>query len=224
MENVNYFDLTVLTLVALLGLKGLFKGFTKELFGLIGIVGGVFIASRLAKDTGDLVNGIIPIDNEKTLLLAGFVVSLIIFWIIAYILGNLVAKALDLSGLGIFDRIFGFLFGAGKIFLIFSIIAYAVTNVKTINDQIKPKLKESILFPMLVSTGGYIIKLDTSSLTKEVGEKINEAVDSTKETIKKIASEEIKQKVLEQKELKQKELEKKAEELEKQLKETSSEK
>lgn len=220
MENINYFDLTVLTLVSLLGLKGLFKGFTKELFGLIGIVGGVFISSRLAKDTGDLVNGLIPMDNEKTILLVGFVVSLVIFWVVAYIVGNLVSKALDLSGFGIFDRIFGFLFGAGKIFLIFSIIAYAVTNVKAINKQLKPKLKDSIVFPALVSTGGYIIKLDTGSLTKDVSEKINKAVDSTKETIKEITKEELKQKALENNE----ELQKKAEELEKQLKETSSEK
>lgn len=220
MENINYFDLTVLTLVSLLGLKGLFKGFTKELFGLIGIVGGVFISSRLAKDTGDLVNGLIPMDNEKTILLVGFVVSLVIFWVVAYIVGNLVSKALDLSGFGIFDRIFGFLFGAGKIFLIFSIIAYAVTNVKAINKQLKPKLKDSIVFPALVSTGGYIIKLDTGSLTKDVGDKINQAVDSTKETIKEITKEELKQKALEN----NKELQKKAEELEKQLKETSSEK
>lgn len=220
MENINYFDLTVLTLVSLLGLKGLFKGFTKELFGLIGIVGGVFISSRLAKDTGDLVNGLIPMDNEKTILLVGFVVSLVIFWVVAYIVGNLVSKALDLSGFGIFDRIFGFLFGAGKIFLIFSIIAYAVTNVKAINKQLKPKLKDSIVFPALVSTGGYIIKLDTGSLTKDVGDKINQAVDSTKETIKEITKEELKQKALENNE----ELQKKAEELEKQLKETSSEK
>lgn len=209
MENLNYIDIAVLSLVTLLGLKGLFKGFTKELFGLIGLIGGVFVASRIAKDTGNLVNGLIPLDNEKTALLIGFVISLIAFWIIAYILGTVLAKMIDLSGLGVFDKILGFVFGAGKIFLIFSIIAYALTNIKTVNDALKPKVKESIAFPILVDTGGYIIKLDTEIFQQKVQDNLDKVVDTTKEKIK---------------ELSQKELESRALELEKQLKETTSEK
>ena len=52
MENINIFDLIVVALITILGLKGLFRGFTKEFFALIGIVGGVFVASRLSKDAG----------------------------------------------------------------------------------------------------------------------------------------------------------------------------
>ncbi len=205
MENVNLLDIIVIALVTLLGLKGLFKGFTKEFFGLVGIIGGVFVASRVAKDAGDIINGMIPMNNENTILLAGFIASLVLFWIIAFTLGTLFAKVLDLSGLGVFDKLFGFLFGAGKIFLIFSIIAYAVTQVKVINDNLKPKVKDSMVFPLLVETGKYIIKLDTSGLN--VGENIDKAVNSTKETMK---------------ELSEKEVEKRSKELVKQLEETSS--
>ena len=38
---------------------------------------------------------------------------------------ELESKVFSVSGLGIFDRIFGFAFGAGKIFLLFAIISYA---------------------------------------------------------------------------------------------------
>jgi len=44
MENLNYFDIVVLGLVVLLGLKGFLRGFIKEAFAFIGIVGGFFIA------------------------------------------------------------------------------------------------------------------------------------------------------------------------------------
>ena len=168
MENINLFDLIVLSLIVILGLKGLFRGLTKELFGLIGIVGGVFIASRLAKNVGEIANSIIPVDNESTILLIGFIITLILFWIIAYVLGVVLEKVFSASGLGVFDRLLGFVFGAGKIFLLFAIIAYALSNVKMINDNLQPKLKDSMVFPMLVETGSYIIKLDTSNMQQEV--------------------------------------------------------
>jgi len=209
LENINLFDIIVVALITILGLKGLFRGFTKEFFALVGIVGGVFVASRLSKDSGEIVNSIIPMQNDNTILLAGFIVSLVIFWIIAYIIGSALAKVFKMSGLGIFDRLLGFVFGAGKIFLLFAIISYAVSQVKMINDNLAPKLETSIVFPILKETGNYIIQLDTSGFQEEVTKKLDVVVDATKESIEEISKEE---------------LEKKALELKKQLEEQASEK
>lgn len=209
MEDINIFDLVVIALITVLGLKGLFRGFTKEFFALVGIVGGVFIASRLSKDVGAMVNNLIPMDNENTILLSGFVVTLVIVWIIAYVAGTALAKVFKMSGLGIFDRILGFAFGAGKIFLLFSIIAYAVSQVKMINDNLAPKLESSLVFPILQDTGSYIIKLDTSGFQEKVTQQLDTVVDATKESIVEIS---------------EKELEKTSEELKKQLEDANSEK
>lgn len=209
MEDINIFDLVVIALITVLGLKGLFRGFTKEFFALVGIVGGVFIASRLSKDVGAMVNNVIPMDNENTVLLSGFVVTLVIVWIIAYVIGTALAKVFKMSGLGIFDRILGFAFGAGKIFLLFSIIAYAVSQVKMINDNLAPKLESSLVFPILQDTGSYIIKLDTSGFQEKVTQQLDTVVDATKESIVEIS---------------EKELEKTSEELKKQLEDANSEK
>jgi len=200
LENINIFDIIVIALVVILGLKGLMKGFIKELFGLIGIVGGVFVASRLAKDVGDIVAGIFALENENTILLVGFIAGLIAFWIIAYIIGAILEKVFEASGLGILDRVFGFIFGAGKIFLLFAIIAYATTGVKVVNDNLAPKMKDSMVFPMLVSTGGFIIKLDTGKFSNDVKKEFNGAVESTKKTIQEISETEIKKKAIEVKE------------------------
>jgi len=194
-ENINLFDIIVLSLILILGLKGLFRGLIKELFGLIGIVGGVFIASRLAKNVGDIANNIIPIDNESTRLLVGFVATLVIFWIIAYVLGVVLEKVFSASGLGIFDRLLGFVFGAGKIFLLFAIISYAVTQVKMINDNLQPKLQNSVVFPLLTKTGNYIIKLDTSNVQKKVSKKFDSAVKSAQDLMQKSSKDVLKKKV-----------------------------
>jgi membrane protein required for colicin V production len=197
MENINLFDLVVVVLVTVLGLKGLFRGFTKEFFALVGIVGGVFIASRLSNDTGEIINTVIPIQNENTLLLTGFIVALVMFWMSAYILGLVLEKVFKISGLGFFDRLLGFVFGGGKIFLLFSIIAYAGSQVKIINDNLQPKLENSIVFPILMQAGSYIIKLDTSSLKEEVTKKIDVIVDETQESITEISKKELEKKVIE---------------------------
>ncbi|BFU78334.1 CvpA family protein [Arcobacter sp. 15-2] len=200
MENVNIFDLVVIALVTILGLKGLFRGFTKEFFALVGIVGGVFVASRVSADAGAIVNGIIPMDNENTTLLAGFVAALVVFWIIAYLVGVTLSKVFKMSGLGIFDRILGFVFGAGKIFLLFSIIAYAASQVTIINDNLAPKLEKSTVFPLLKETGAYIIKLDTNELQEEVTKQLDDVVEATKETVTEISQKELEKKAVELKE------------------------
>jgi membrane protein required for colicin V production len=50
--DFSIFDLIVGSIILLLGLKGILNGFFKELFGLIGIVGGIFVGSRVANEVG----------------------------------------------------------------------------------------------------------------------------------------------------------------------------
>lgn len=206
MENLNYFDIVVLGLVVLLGLKGLLRGFIKEAFALIGIVGGVFIASRIALDTGTMVDSIIPMSNNNTVLLVGFVVSLIAIWLIAYILGIILSKIFSLSGLGIFDRVLGFLFGAGKVFLLFSIITYAASQIETFKNKLDEKLSDSFMLPLLVESGAYIIKLDSAKLHNTISDSMDTVIDGSKDMIQDVSTDAIKNNIQEIKETVTKEI------------------
>ena len=187
MENINYFDVIVIALIVMLGLKGLFRGFIKEVFALIGLVAGVYIASRNAEFTGHLISdNIIPINSENTLLLVGFVITIVVVWVIAYLLGTLVSKMFVASGLGIFDKLLGFVFGAGKVFFIFSIIVFAVSQINIINTKLQDTTKNSIVFPLLKQTGQLIIKIDPVEVQKDITKNIDNAVKTTKETINSI--------------------------------------
>ena len=183
MENLNIFDIVTLLLIVLLGLKGLFRGFIKEIFALIGIVGGIFVASRLAKEVGYVLGGIFKITNESTILFIGFLTSVIIFWGLVYLLGILVSKMFSLSGLGILDRILGVIFGAGKIFLIFAIIFYALSKVDAIKNTIKSKVGNSFMYPIFVETGAAIIKMDTSAIVKKIETSIDDTSKDVKEKV-----------------------------------------
>lgn len=187
LENLNIFDTVTLILIALLGLKGLFRGFVKEVFALIGIIGGVFVASRIAKDVGSILDSFFKIENESTILLIGFILSVLGFWILAYALGLLISKIFSLSGLGIFDRILGIIFGAGKIFLIFAIIFYSLSKVEAIKDKMQQKIGNSFMYPIFVEVGSIIIKIDTSAIVKKIENGIDNNktdVSNTKEEIK----------------------------------------
>jgi len=188
MENFSGFDVIILGLIVFLGLKGLFRGLVKELFAIFGIIGGIFIASRIASSTGGLVDAIFHIESQNTMLLVGFVLSLLFIWSIAYFLGILLSTMFTLSGLGIFDKILGFAFGAGKIFLLFSIIFFALSNVEIMSKKMENLKTKSIMYPLLVSSGGYIIKLNNEDLQTSVSNKLDSVANSTKTTINQVSN------------------------------------
>lgn len=184
MQEFTIFDMVILGITLVLGLKGLFRGLIKEVFGIIGIIGAIFVASRVSADIGNVIAPILALENQTTIKLIGFIIALIGFWLVVYLLGVIVSKIFSASGLGLFDRIFGFVFGAAKVFLIFSVIAYSLYQVKAFKNTINEKSKGSIVMPYLLSTGAFIIKIDTTALTNSVGNAVDKVVETTKEVTK----------------------------------------
>jgi membrane protein required for colicin V production len=211
MQNISTFDLIVVTITLILGLKGLFRGFIKEVFGILGIIGAIFVASRISTQVGSAIAPILAIQNEATIKLIGFAISLVGFWLIIYVVGSIISKIFAASGLGIIDRIFGFLFGASKIFLIFSVIAYALYQVQSFKKIADEKFHKSIIMPHLISVGSYIIKLDTTAITNGVDKVVNsteaskmleettnnikENIESTTNNVKEAVQEEVDKKI-----------------------------
>ncbi len=164
-ENLTIFDGIAILLILILGIKGVLRGFIKEFFGLVGIIGGIYIGSRYAEFTGNLVSeNLLKLQNETTLYLVGFIVTFLLFWILAAIIGATLSKIINSSGLGIVNKILGFLIGGAKIFLIFSIIIFVLSNIVIIKDKIDLFFKDSFMYPIFYETGSKIVKLDENSL------------------------------------------------------------
>ena len=189
MQSISIFDLVVITITLILGLKGLFRGFIKEIFGIIGIVGAIFVASRISVDVGNTIAPILAIKSDATIKLMGFIIALIGFWLVVYTIGAIISKIFAASGLGIVDRIFGFIFGMSKIFLIFAVIAYSISQVQSFKKLIDEKFADSYIMPHLISVGSYIIKIDTTAITNGVDKvvdsaKSSEIIENTTNSIK----------------------------------------
>jgi len=176
----NYFDLVASVIILLLGLKGIINGFFKEVFGLIGIIGGIFVASRVGDSVGKaLSDAIFKLDNSAAISFLGFLVTLGVFWIFMIVVGFIFKKLSLLSGLGIFDRILGFVFGASKFFLIAAVIAHAAYSIKAVKSTLEEPMSNSFLFPVLVETGAFIMKLDPV----EISDDINKSIDKVTQKV-----------------------------------------
>jgi len=163
--DFNYFDVIVLSIIVILGIKGFMQGFIKELFGLFGLVGGVYFGSRFAQRAGEFVDtNLIHLEDPAILKLIGFLVILLTIWLGATLLGAIFSKLTSISGLGFLNRLLGFIVGGGKYFLIFALIVTALSHVKLVQDNLGKYTKDSILYPYLEEVGSYLINLDESAL------------------------------------------------------------
>ena len=192
----NYFDLVVAVIILLLGLKGIINGFFKEIFGLIGIIGGIFIASRMGDEVGlYLSDNIFKFDNSSAIGFTGFLVTLALFWLVMILLGAIFKKLSSLSGLGIIDKLLGFVFGASKFFLIAAVIAHSAYNIKAVKSTIDSALGNSVLFPILVSTGAFIMKMDPIEISDDINNSVNKATQAVTEKVNTAVEEEMTKKV-----------------------------
>lgn len=158
MSGINWFDIIILVLSVLLGLKGILNGLIREFCALCGIVGGVLLASRFASKAALIINQFYKIDNDTLAVFAGFIVILFGVWLSFLILGTYLVKLTYFSGLGFFDRFGGFIFGAAKIFFIFAILTAAISNVAFLSVNLAPYVQNSKIYPYLIESGNYIMK------------------------------------------------------------------
>ncbi|WP_458701102.1 CvpA family protein [Sulfurospirillum sp. 1307] len=171
-DNVSIFDIISLSLILILGIKGIINGFIKEVFGLVGIIGGIFIASRYAKDAGYFIDAnIYKIQNDASLYLIGFISVLILFWILSLLVGYILERLIKMSGLSVIDKLGGFVVGCAKIFLVFSIFAVTLSNIEFIKDKANEYMKDSFMYPIFIETGNYIVKMDSDKLQSDIAKK-----------------------------------------------------
>jgi len=166
--DFNYFDAVISAIVVILGIKGMINGFAREIFGLLGLVGGVYVASRTAKSAGAFISEhFYQMESSAAIQLIGFITVLAIVWIAAVIAGSLLSSLTQVSGLGPINRLLGFLVGGGKYFIIFALIVTALSNVTLVKDNLGKYVHSSMLYPYLLKTGSYLINLspDTFRIT-----------------------------------------------------------
>lgn len=181
--DYHFFDMVILALVLILGIKGFISGFIKELFGLIGIIGGVFLGSRYADEVAPMVQELLALNDPDLTRVTGFFVVFIAFWLVIMTLSNTISKMLQMSNLGFFNSLLGFFMAGGKYFLILAIIFTTVADQKFFKDKLETKFAKSEVYPVLIEVGSYIMdrKIVANNIPtqKEVSEAVQKITPTT---------------------------------------------
>ena len=169
----SYFDLIVLVLVALLSLKGAIVGFTKELFSFTGIVGGLFVASRFAEDMAALIGThLLSLQDQSLQLLIGFLSLLILIWLSAYLISEILYHLKGATPPSPPSRVGGWILSFAKHFIVISIIVVSFWQVDFLRNRFDDLISNSLLFKPMQKIAYRLIphirpKNDTSLITKE---------------------------------------------------------
>lgn len=180
MDLVTWFDIIIIALVLMLGVKGIINGLIKETFGLIGLIGGLVVASRFSDVAeGFISKNIYKFENASLLQFVAFIGLWLVFWLICLLVGKFLSKIVSVSGLGFLDRLGGFVMGSGKIFLTFSAVI-AVMAGTSLNNIIEPYAKNSNVYPLLLQTGRWITNVNIKNIKNEIDEMIARPKDTNK--------------------------------------------
>jgi membrane protein required for colicin V production len=148
------FDIVFVGVVLFFALKGILSGFKVELMNLIGVVGGVFVASRVAKLYSTKVESSLDfIKNEAMAESLLFFVTFASIFLVAKLLtpaNNLSFDRTPLSKLG------GYLLAVVKYAVVFSIVVSVLLHTP-LKSKIEEKTKESRLYQKMRDIGNLML-------------------------------------------------------------------
>lgn len=183
---MGYIDITILGIVLLVSFKGFYDGFVQEVSTLIGIVAGIFFASRLSGEMAVLFNQYIyNLNSPSVSLILGFIIVLAVFWVGFMLIGMAVSRFVKLTGLGILDRILGYVFSCVKVFCVFAFIVYGLNQIKFIQEIefMKQLPKNSKVYDAMLDTAKVIVNFDSID---EVDSRIQKLGKNMEKTIKQV--------------------------------------
>ena len=155
LEKVTLFDYIYLVLTALLMIRGAIKGFVLSILSAAKWVLAYVLTIYIFPKVKPYVEGIL--DNEYVLdIILGVGLFIIIIFVILMI-NKAISRAVSYSGIGSIDKIFGFIFGIVKSYVLI-VCLFTATTVVYNYDKWPLNLEDSFTFPWVEKGSKYLIK------------------------------------------------------------------
>ena len=119
-------DLVIVVFCAFLVAKGIWKGFVKEIAGIVAVIGGVAVSFLFHTQVQPYISAFV---GEKYIQLVSYVVIFLGFYLIVMMLGKLLDKILRSIMLGGINRVLGALFGLIKACFWLTLLTFAYTKI-----------------------------------------------------------------------------------------------
>jgi len=104
---MNWLDIVIIVVIVLLGIAGLRQGMIRTVFGIAGLIGGIFLAGRYYDE---LAARLFP-SGAIWGNIAAYAIIAIATLVVAGVIGWLLAKLVNFVALGWLDRVMGFILG-----------------------------------------------------------------------------------------------------------------
>lgn len=142
MDSLIWVDYCIIGLIGLSALIGLVRGLIREVFSLALWGIAIWLGLRFSRDFSLYLEPMIPIPSAR--MMASFLVLFIATLLSGGVVGFLLGKLVDSTGLSGTDRLAGLVFGVGRGMLIASILVLLAGVTPLPQD---PWWKESKLIP-----------------------------------------------------------------------------
>lgn len=129
-----YLDIFIGIILILALVRGLMNGFVKELASTIGFLLGLFVAATCYQTLGEYLT----VDGSEVNMFTSIVAFLLLWIIVPIIFGllaTLITKALDLTALGIANRIGGGILSMAKYLVLLSCVLNVMVSLNILNNE-----------------------------------------------------------------------------------------
>jgi membrane protein required for colicin V production len=145
------FDIVILLVVGAFGVRGLMKGFVKEVLSLCAVAAGI-VAVRFLH--GSITNWVAPhLGSDYVAALLAFVLIFGAVYLAMKLLASTISSQMRNAGLGFFDRVLGLGFGALKGILVVTVCyALFIMVYDALYGELSPKpdwLRFTRSYPLL---------------------------------------------------------------------------
>ena len=141
-------DLVILLFTAFLVAKGIWKGFVKEIAGIVAVIGGVAVSFLFHAQVQPYMAAFV---GERYVQLVSYVIVFLGFYLVVMLLGKLLDKILRSIMLGGVNRILGALFGLIKACFWLTLLTFAYTKLHLgIGFNHPVWVTDSICYPFLL--------------------------------------------------------------------------
>ena len=164
---MNPFDMAIVIILVYCVVRGIFRGLTKEISSIIGVLAGFYAAytyyMELAKPLARWIA------DSGYLNIVSFMIIFTVVFLMVSILGIIIKYLLNITFLGWVDRICGAGFGLIKSVLIISVFLIVLTAFL---PKGAPIIKESVLAPHVSIVAENMAKVVSADMKKNFLEKI----------------------------------------------------
>lgn len=185
MDKFSYIDIGIIVLLILLSLKGIWQGIIRGLASFLGILLGIFFASRFYDGLGEwFATNIYNLGSPELNALVGFVIIITLIWAGFLLLGEILFRMVRFTPLVSVDAAFGLAFGFCKAFLLLSIIVFGISQIAWLKNFSQNVEQNSSIFPMMKNLSIKIMNLEQIQEVKEnlnLEKKLNNTEDEIKD-------------------------------------------